>query len=53
MTSLSDSNTAEYVTSEELDITYEQYEELVQESLDCRQEEGHVHTPNGRSVYAA
>jgi len=50
--SLLDSDTNEAVTAEDLGITEEQYGQLVDESINCAQAEGHVRATNGRKVYA-
>ena len=49
---LCDSTTNDTLTAEDLGLTDEQYDELVNESLDCGTAEGHVQAPNGRMVYA-
>jgi len=51
---LYDSDTADYLSVDDLGITGEQYEELVAESLEAG-EEGHIRPAilNGRRVYAA
>ncbi len=49
---LADSNTNQTVTADDLGITEEQYDAIVDESIDSGTEEGHVRAPNGRKVYA-
>lgn len=49
---LNDSDTNETLTADDLGLTEEQYDALVEESIDCPQPEGHVRAPNGRRVYA-
>lgn len=49
---LYDSDTNERLTADDLEITGEQYLDLIDESIDCPQPEGHVRAPNGRRVYA-
>jgi len=49
---LADSNTNRTVTAEDLGITEEQYDTLVEESIDSGTAEGHVRATNGRKVYA-
>lgn len=49
---LHDSATAREVSPEDLGIDALTYVELVRESCDSRQAEGHVRTPSGRRVFA-
>jgi hypothetical protein len=49
---LHDSDTADRLTAEDLEIDATRYVEACCESLDCGQAEGHVRV-NGRRVYAA
>jgi len=49
---LCDSETNKTLSANDLEITDEQYNELIDESIDADTPEGHVRSPNGRKVYA-
>jgi hypothetical protein len=49
---LCDSNTNATLSAEDLGLTEEQYDAMVEESIDSKTAEGHVRAPNGRKVYA-
>lgn len=49
---LSDSDTNETVTAEDLGLTDSEYDTLVDASIDSGTAEGHVRAPGGRRVYA-
>jgi len=49
---LNDSNTNEELTADDLEITEDEYSNLVDESIESGTAEGHVRAPNGRQVYA-
>jgi hypothetical protein len=52
MFDLRDSDTADTVTAEQLGIDDAEYEQLVRDSRDADNAEGHVRTSTGRRVYA-
>jgi hypothetical protein len=52
VSSLYDSDTAEYLTAEDLSITDDEYEALCSASAASSEAEGHVRTSTGRRVYA-